>query len=165
MRSTCTSAPAGTEMASTAATRKATRIRAAGRLDMTEDHRASGTNVCPQGTISSMRRAGLLVVALLMTWSAPGPQARAVPLPTTPLGAVGNDGTELVPAAVHAPLADAPLPVTIGLALLLDRALPETRAREVVAKAQSAYEPLGLRLEVVSVTEATLIGTDAADLL
>ena len=111
-----------------------------------------------------MRRALLtLVAAGLFLTSVP---ARPYPLPR-PI--VDNESNctlaSLFPAAAAVPYIDSADVIDIDLFLVGDRGISTYRMEYLVTRMAKAYQPLGLKLDVVGSREVILEGTDPKDLL
>lgn len=105
----------------------------------------------------------VVAAAVVATVAAP---AVSQPLPRPIDDTESNCTTSsLFPAAAYVPVIDTGDEITVDLFLVGDRGISEYRMRALVAKAQKAYKPLGMKLNVVGVTEAVLEGTDAKGLL
>lgn len=106
----------------------------------------------------------LLILGVLV--ASAGAPARSHPLPR-PIDDTEEDCsvTSMFPAAAYVPVLDSGDKITVDLYLVGDRGISEYRAGELVARAQKAYTPLGMKLNVVGFQEAVLEGTDSKGLL
>lgn len=73
--------------------------------------------------------------------------------------------TSMSPSAAYVPAVDSDDTIPVDLFLVGDRGISEYRMTELVARAQKAYTPLGMKLDVVGTKQVSLEGTDSKGLL
>lgn len=108
-----------------------------------------------------------LAAALVLAAAASSsPPARSQPLPR-PIDDTEETCTvtSLFPAAAYVPVIDSGDEITVDLFLVGDRGIGEYRMGELVARAQKAYKPLGMRLNIVGSQQVVLEGTDSQVLI
>lgn len=104
--------------------------------------------------------AGVLLATVTVT----------VPVRSQPLPRPIQDTEELcsltsfAPAAAYVPVVDSGDEISVDLFVLADRGISEYRTSELVAKAQKAYTPLKMKLNIVGFQEVVFQGTDTREL-
>ena len=113
-----------------------------------------------------MNRGILKFLAVAVVAAVLAPPAASYPLPR-PIDDTEANCTmsSLFPAAAYVPLIDNGDEITVNLFLVGDRGVSEYRMGEVINRAQKAYTPLGMKLNVVGTRQVTLEGTDSRSLI
>lgn len=73
--------------------------------------------------------------------------------------------TSMSPEAAYVPLVDSDEEITVDLFVVGDRGVSDYRMGELVTRAQRAYKPLGMKLNIIGSEQVVLEGTDSRKLL
>lgn len=113
-----------------------------------------------------MHRRVLKLLAAAVLLAVMAPPVGSYPLPRPIDDKETNCTTSsLFPGAAYVPLVDSGDEITVDLFLVGDRGIGEYRMAQLVTRAQKAYTPLNMKLNIVGTREVIFEGTDSVGLI